>query len=191
MYYIVHNKHDKDSRAFVEAHGEGKMIIDFYDHADPQTIMFQASGIGISDFPSMVDIAKRIVSTKPADYEAGCAEIEGIDLNNILKTRKKQVNYNTARIIESGFLVSDKRMSMKPEDQAMLQALLQQKDSLSYPAQVKGSSEYISLANASEVSALCTQASQFLLDTLASGYELKQALDEMDYAQLLAFTDVR
>lgn len=191
MYYIVHNKHSKASRDFVEEFGVGNMVVDYYEPSDPLTIMFHSTGISISDFPSVVDVQRKLVSTCPASYEAACTEIEGLNLVTIKRTRANQINVRTKDLLYTGIVFDSKRLSLLIENQSTINLLFSQKDSLTYPVQIKGFDEYIDLANSSELASLFNQASLFVIDTLNNGYTLKQSLDGMTHEQLLSFVDVR
>lgn len=51
---ILHNRHDKQSRDFVEANGAGNIVIDWYDDGDCASFKRIAKHGAVSAFPSVV-----------------------------------------------------------------------------------------------------------------------------------------
>jgi hypothetical protein len=191
MYYIIHNPHDKESRQFIEQYGAGNQIINFYEEQNPQTIMFKSLNIGISDFPSVVDINRKLVSTRPSTFENACLEIEGLGTSMALRTRKDQVNHKTRMLIQNGITFSGVEISLRLENQSTLNSLYLQRANLTYPLQIKGFTDLITLQNQAELESLHNQATEAVLNILNSGYIVKQELEEMSYQELLSFVDLR
>jgi len=74
-YYIIHNKNDANSKAFVEAN-PGYKVIDFYDYENEQTKLFANLEIPVSSLPTVVEVNLKLLSVNPASIASAITEIK-------------------------------------------------------------------------------------------------------------------
>jgi len=67
---ILHNKHSKESRAFVDKYGAGNTIIDWYGDMEARKAYYAAGNPHPSAFPSIVDESTKIMVRKPEKPQA-------------------------------------------------------------------------------------------------------------------------
>lgn len=85
MILVVHNRHDKGSREFVEALPEDYIVVDFYDYESSERKLLEKVKMTISDFPSVVDTDLDVLVLKPASIDDALLVFNQVKINNINK----------------------------------------------------------------------------------------------------------
>lgn len=101
MILVIHSRHDKESREFVETLPSEYMVVDFYDYESSERKLLNEVKQTISDFPSVVDTEQNLLVLKPSNIEDALSVFNQARSNKANRDFLKDTDWYVVRFLET------------------------------------------------------------------------------------------
>lgn len=131
------------------------------------------------------------IALHQADYDAWVEA--GSSTKLLIKQKiRDQIDIKTDAIIAAGMVYQDMHFKMDIEHQMSYKGAYDFRAYISYPYTIKGvGASYLMFQNEGEFTAFILYGFGFMNEVIRGGWVLKDSLDAMTYAELLAWVDPR
>lgn len=147
----------------------------------------------VVEMPGYTIMTQAQLDARKAQYQSAYDAWKESSLKpGLLTSLKDRIDLKTDSLIAAGFTYADKPFKLDLEHQMSYKGAYDLRAYLTFPYTIKGVGEnYLELADEAAFTQFILAAFTYLQTVIQTGWGIKDSLDALTYAQLLAWTDPR